>query len=676
MSRGSLLIILAVLCIAMACALVAPAYLSFFAVVCGQGLILVIWLALAAMTGAALLRAAGTRVGGSLGLASATALGLGVFSLAALGLGLAGWLNRYSAIAVGLAGAAAYIAGLLRQHGNVPLENHTAAVENWLRTRAEAWWIWLLVAPFLTIAVVAASLPPASLWPHDPVPYDVLEYHLQVPREWYEAGRILPLRHNVFSFFPFNMEMQYLLAMHIRGGPWEAIYLSQYLTLAHMAMMAVAVHGIATALATPESAGRSGALATAAVAAVPWVVTLGSVAYNEAALLLYATLAIGWVLPWVGGAGGLRKLAVAGGFAGLACGSKYTAVPMLLVGLPAAMGAVRLGLIASGPDRIAQMRRTVAGCAVVVAAGLLAVCPWLIRNWVWTGNPVFPEAMPLLGSGHFTPQQVDRWQRAHSPRPDQRPLVMRFLALSREVLADWRFGGLWPPPREPASEPARPLVLLWPLAVVGLAVSWRRPQVWLLCGMALLLIVFWLSLTHLQSRFFVMAVPLAAVLVAQLARSRTGAVVALGALLFMAVPSIIGLHRGLRLPLGHVAAADLFGFKDLMAFVRAPELEEALAPGNRLMLVGEAQAFLFTTPPLAEVRYRTVFDVAAEPGQSAVDAWLGADAAEIRRHFHLLIDHAELARLAGYAHIPPHQARGGVRYQIVPPGGSTDTSRR
>ena len=62
---------------------------------------------------------------------------------------------------------------------------------------------------------VAAMLPPYLLWtPDEPHGYDAVEYHLQGPlREVVrEAGRIVPLHHNVFSYLPFNVEMHYLLA--------------------------------------------------------------------------------------------------------------------------------------------------------------------------------------------------------------------------------------------------------------------------------------------------------------------------------------------------------------------------------------------------------------------------------------------------------------------------------
>src|SRR5205823_5242629 len=73
--------------------------------------------------------------------------------------------------------------------------------------------------------------------------------------------------------------------------------------------------------------------------------------------------------------------------------------------------------------------------------GLLVFSPWLIRNAVWAGgNPVFPEAMRLLGRAHFSEVQVERWERAHAPRDDQKGLAGRAAAVNAQILSDWRYG--------------------------------------------------------------------------------------------------------------------------------------------------------------------------------------------------------------------------------------------
>src|SRR5207302_7859042 len=125
-------------------------------------------------------------------------------------------------------------------------------------------WLWLLVIPFLAIAVLGAFMAPMALWgPTEPNGYDVVEYHLQIPREWFEAGRIQALHHNVFSYFPFNVEMHYLLAMHLRGGPWAGMYLAQFMHALFIALAALAVYGLSRRLWGNTPGAIAAMLATA-----------------------------------------------------------------------------------------------------------------------------------------------------------------------------------------------------------------------------------------------------------------------------------------------------------------------------------------------------------------------------------------------------------------------------
>ena len=196
---------------------------------------------------------------------------------------------------------------------------------------------------------------------------------------------------------------------------------------------------------------------------------------------------------------------------GFACGAKLTAVPILLLGIPAAMIVSWLigrsnrsaGADPTQPDgsrrSAGSPRRLVIGLALFVLTALVVFSPWAIRNQLWTGNPLFPEAMEHLGPGHFSQVQVERWRRAHSPRLDQQPFVQRLKAGWNQVAIDGRYA-----------------YLLLPLGVVGLVLGFRRPQTWPLGILWLVLAITWLGFTHLQSRFFVLTIPIAALLIAQI----------------------------------------------------------------------------------------------------------------------------------------------------------------
>src|SRR5688500_8492531 len=542
------------------------------------------------------------------------ATGLGVMSLATLGLGLAGAMNRVSAAALLVVGIAITIGRVL--HSRVTA---SATSREWWRAPAGWSWLWLAAMAFLAMAIVAAFVPPGVLWGDEPNGYDVVEYHLQIPREWYEAGRITPLHHNVFSYFPFNVEMQFLMAMHVRGGPWAGMYLAQLMHVGYVALSVAAVYAAARSIGA-ITAGA--AIAGVCAAATPWLALLGPVAYNEGGLLLYGTLAIGWTLHALRNPERrMAAMAVAGAMAGFACGVKPTGVPMLLLPLPAACIVIAL------VRREAIGRAFVASIAFAVV-GVALYSPWLVRNFAWTGNPVFPEAQSVFDRAHFTEAQQERWKAAHSPRADQQGVSARLRAAWEQIASDARFG-----------------YVLFPLALACAALTYRKPETWLLLALLALMLAIWLAFTHLQSRFFVLAIPVAALLVAQV---RDRAALATG---FVAVVlALIGIgvmHGRMTVWLNEKQFAPLLGFETLSAFM-VPEVATRLPDDVTLALVGDAKAFCYQRP-MSRLRYRTVFDVAG--GDDAIAAWLGGP---VDGTTSVLVDPGELARFARtYRHLPP-----------------------
>ena len=72
-------------------------------------------------------------------------------------------------------------------------------------------WLWLAV-PFVLAILLAAMLPPLD--------FDVREYHLQAPKEFFQQGRITFLPHNVYANMTLGTEMLSLLAMVLTGDWW------------------------------------------------------------------------------------------------------------------------------------------------------------------------------------------------------------------------------------------------------------------------------------------------------------------------------------------------------------------------------------------------------------------------------------------------------------------------
>lgn len=531
----------------------------------------------------------------SLRIATHFGVGGGLLSLIVLLGGIAGILNSTLAWGLTVAGAAAFL---------LPLKSHNRAL-----IVSPASWAWLLCAPAIAVLLVAPSVLPGVLWGDEPHGYDVVEYHLQIPREWHDAGQITRLPQNVFSNFPLGMEMHYLLAMHLRGGAYGGMYLSQYMHAVFAVFTAIAVYGLLGGRAKPQAIG-----AAVLTLATPWTALVGTVAYNEAALMLFGVLSIGWIRKVTADApeSRLRFTVIAALMGGFACGVKLTAIPMIV--FPAFIGI----FIAVRSLAAVKFAILFLGISAVVAS------PWWIRNIAWTGNPVFPEATPILGGRDWAAAQQERWRAAHSPREDQKSIAGRARALYEQILIDWKFAfGVIPAA----------------LSIATLIVIKRRADTSMVLLVAILAqVIVWLFATHLQGRFLVVAIPLLAMTLVSV-DIRIGPLLALAPSMLAAGFGSISIARlandGVRPAIGVREPAALWELH--------PEIPQSVRDSTQpLALVGDAKALWWPTAP-GRLHYRTVFDVEVREGESLIDAWLrGAPSDAI-----IVVDPNELRRFAG-----------------------------
>jgi hypothetical protein len=272
--------------------------------------------------------------------------------------------------------------------------------------------------------------------------------------------------------------------------------------------------------------------------ALPWVVVTGSLAYNDMAVVLFGAAAV--AASRERGVKAAMRGVLVGALVGAACSAKPTA--LFLVG-PAA----GLAMLAAAPRRAWV---TLAGTGA--AAGLAMLLPWLVRNAVACGNPVFPALTGVLGSGWWNQEQVGRFAAAH-----------RFDGGlgARLIVALWR---------DPAAAAGAPDVVAWrgvlnsqwgalfPLAAVASVVvaargrgagAGKRFAAAVIAGLGVTGLA-WLMLTHVQARFLVplvvTAVPLVAVAAALSRSARVAGVLGAGVVLGHAVWTAVlfGRERG------------------------------------------------------------------------------------------------------------------------------------
>jgi hypothetical protein len=580
------------------------------------------------------------------------ALGLGAFSLATLGLGAAHLLEPggqiwpllllpVAAIAAGFGASRRFLA--LRDRGILGRKAHKGE------------WLLLAAAIPAAILLIAATFPPGTLWLTEARGYDVLEYHLQLPREYVLNNSTSPLAHNVYSFLPANVEMLYVVQMQfariVLGGDratgyvWGAFpaqmthALLMLLTAAALALMPLGTREKPWLHAT----GR--AIAVLLFLGTPWVLVTGSLAYNEGGMLLFGTLALGAALQGGKGAGLL-----AGILLGLAMGCKMTAGVFFAI-------PVALVFAIRGTTDGAQWKALL----VAILSAVILYAPWAVRAAVASGgNPLFPVAASALGAGRWTPEQVDRFAKGHAAAAGM-SFTERLGALADQSIYDGQWSmqmlKLLHEQEEAATRPDaaappvpdpwwRKLGTLWwgiPLAL-GCAFVYRqgRGEAGILLAILAVQLVAWMYATHLQARFLLpAAVPLALLagrgvqglqvsaegIPVSAMRIIAGTVVVLHALFAgFLVWGEVSLRNGARPRAGDPARQSPIG-DVLYPLQNVAASAEHASPGTdvtpqKTLLVGESRAWMF----IGEVSYSTVFDgdlfVRQLADSKALAAWL------------------------------------------------------
>jgi len=282
----------------------------------------------------------------------APALGLGGLGLFNLGLGLAGGWRRPLVYGLTLAGA------LLLARDGLALARQ---LRGWRPTLTVGRWGRWYLALTLALTVVLALAPPTS--------WDGLFYHLTGSALYIAQGRIAPLDVNIPHLaFPSLMEMLFGLGLLIRGD-----VAAKLLHLAYGLLLAALVYRLSQRWQGREAAGWSLLL----LAATPMVAVLAAWAYNDLALAFYQLAALYALLAWQETR--RRGWLLAGSLlSGLALGLKYTAFPLPLVGTAYLLWQCR---------KTGFFGKTLGSYTLLTG---LTAAPWYLRNWAFTGNPVYP----------------------------------------------------------------------------------------------------------------------------------------------------------------------------------------------------------------------------------------------------------------------------------------------
>lgn len=332
--------------------------------------IVLIW-APAAAIGARLLAACRLRPGPGQEALFATLVGLGLLSFAVLGLGaaqilhpcvLGGLLTVLAALAA-VAGRDLLPAGLdLRPSlGSLRETGHQSTV------------MLLLLAVCLLLGLLGALAPATD--------NDTLLYHLAAPQRYLHHHGLFYTPENLWTNTPLFTEMLYTLGLGLMNQTLARLFVVTFYLL---------ILAAAALFCRRHFPGTNPLAAALLIGSIPSLAILNNTNLNEFALIAYALGAL-FAFANLWRRGRPHWLVLVALLAGCAASVKYP-------------GFLWLGLVPLGAWRICARSQRPRPWGLVAASATLALllpACWLVKNAIYTGNPVFPLAYSLLDGGDW-----------------------------------------------------------------------------------------------------------------------------------------------------------------------------------------------------------------------------------------------------------------------------------
>ena len=226
---------------------------------------------------------------------------------------------------------------------------------------------------FILLEIILALTPPIAR--------DVLIHHLAIPKLWLIHGGFYEIPWAGFSYYPMNLSLLYLVPLyfgndiipnfiHLSFGVGTAVLLYVYLN--------------------KKSGQLAGLLGALIFISLPTILRTATTAYVDVGLVFCTTLSVLAYVYWRDAEykshGWLFVSAIA---MGLALGTKYSALP--------AWFFLTLAVVFIYAKETGRQWPALQFGLIFFLVSLVVFSPWLIKNAILTGNPLYPLFKSVFG---------------------------------------------------------------------------------------------------------------------------------------------------------------------------------------------------------------------------------------------------------------------------------------
>ncbi|WP_306549543.1 glycosyltransferase family 39 protein [Desulfobulbus sp.] len=248
-----------------------------------------------------------------------------------------------------------------------------------LPEKALTWGLILLLLALIIATIILGSVPP--------VDRDALTHHLFVPKLWLKHGGIYEIPEIPFSYYPMNLDLLYTIPLYF-GNDIIPKYIHYFFAL---------LTGLLLYRHLKKRLGvHYGLLGALFFLSVPIIVKLSITVYVDLGVVFFTTASLLLLLHWSEQNFKWRSLVLAGLCCGLAAGTKYNGLISIVV---LTLFVPIIYQQNTRKEKQSNGKALLWGCVFGMAA-LTSFSPWLIRNYAWTGNPIYPLHNSLFQKLH------------------------------------------------------------------------------------------------------------------------------------------------------------------------------------------------------------------------------------------------------------------------------------
>ncbi len=350
-----------------------------------------------------------------------------------------------------------------------------------------------IVYSALIFAVIAAISILASV---PPVSRDALIHHLAIPKLYLRHGGMFEIPEFSFSYYPMNLDLLYLIPLYFKNDIFP-----KFIHFAFALATALMIYRYLKRRLNTEYA----LLGSLFFLSIPIIIYQSTIVYVDLGLVYFLFTALIYLFKWVEDDFKIQNLIISAVFCGLALGTKYNGlVGLFLLGLfaPFVYARYHAGEPSHGGKAIGY-------AAIYVLVAMIIFAPWMVRNVIWTGNPVYPLYNSVFNSRTASTAIVN------DDEPEKQTPHMNHLQIRRDLYGESGleialiplrvfFQGRDNDPKYFDGR-ANPFLLLLPiLAFFGIRSDSRqvRTEKFLMLGFSVLFLLFACAQTVIRIRYF------------------------------------------------------------------------------------------------------------------------------------------------------------------------------